>query len=219
MGCSLLRKVKTYIGVSLPWYICAPVIMFALVFPIVFGCETYEDIGVMLDRCISFLAILTFSNVYHVELQLRTFEVYSLLPKGRKRADILKRIFVRFLFLTVIVLVCFAGYTLKGVHTYADQDTSVVCAQAFFSIVAVMLFFGAISFWTVNLTGSMAVGVGISIAVWMILVSALAAGLPALINVFAYGAAKDWYIGKITAIAAAVLFFIAGTVAIDNREK
>ena len=116
MKCPLLRKIKTYIGVSLPWYISIPVIMLSIMFPIFFGCNTYENVGVILDRCFSFLAVLTFSNVYYIEIQQKTAEVYNLLPNRRKTADILKRLLVRFLFLTCMIGICFAGYSIKGLH-------------------------------------------------------------------------------------------------------
>ena len=140
MKCPLLRKIKTYIGVSLPWYISIPVIMLSIMFPIFFGCNTYENVGVILDRCFSFLAVLTFSNVYYIEIQQKTAEVYNLLPNRRKTADILKRLLVRFLFLTCMIGICFAGYSIKGLHVYVGQEAGTMLIQAFFSVVAVMFY-------------------------------------------------------------------------------
>lgn len=217
MKCSLLRKIKTYIGVSLPWYISIPVTLFSIMFPILFGCYTYEDVGATLDRCFSFLAVFTFSNAYYIELQQKTAEVYHLLPNRRKKADILKRLTVRFLFLTCMIGICFAGYSIKGLHVYAGTDAGTMFMQAFFSVVAVMFFFGAISFFGVNLSGNMGAGIGTGIVVWMILISTVASNLPALCNFFAYGVKEDWYKGKVTAIAVGVLFFFMGISLIDKR--
>ena len=161
MKCPLLRKIKTYIGVSLPWYISIPVIMLSIMFPIFFGCNTYENVGVILDRCFSFLAVLTFSNVYYIEIQQKTAEVYNLLPNRRKTADILKRLLVRFLFLTCMIGICFAGYSIKGLHVYVGQEAGTMLIQAFFSVVAVMFLFGAISYLCVNLSANMGLGIGI----------------------------------------------------------
>ena len=168
---ALLRKIKIYIEVSLPWYISIPVILFSILFPILFGCDTYESVGAILDGCFSFLAVLTFSNAYYIELQQNTAEIYNLLPIRRKTADILKRLLVRFLFLTCMTGVCFAGYTIKGLHVYVGQEAGTMFIQAFFSVVAVMFLFGSIGFLFVNLSGNMGVGIGTGIVVWMILTS------------------------------------------------
>lgn len=219
MKYSLLRKIKTYIKVSLPWYISIPVILFSIMFPMLFGCDTYENVGIILDRCFSFLAVFTFSNVYHIESQQKTEEVYNLLPNRRRTADILKRLLVRFLFLTCMIGVCFAGYSIKGLHVYVGQEAGTMFIQAFFSVVAIMFLFGAISFFGVNLSGNMGVGIGIGIVVWMILISTVAANLPALFNFFAYGVKADWYKGKVTAIVAGMLLFFMGTSLIDKKNR
>ncbi|GFH94957.1 hypothetical protein IMSAGC003_01490 [Lachnospiraceae bacterium] len=219
MKCPLLRKIKTYIGVSLPWYISIPVIMFSIMFPILFGCNTYEDVGATLDRCFSFLAVLTFSNVYYIEIQQKTAEVYNLLPNRRKTADILKRLLVRFLFLTCMIGICFAGYSIKGLHVYVGQEAGTMFIQAFFSVVAVMFLFGAISYLCVNLSANMGLGIGIGIVVWMILISTVALNLPALFNFFSYGVKDDWYKGKVTAIVVGMLFFFMGTSLIDKKAN
>lgn len=219
MKCPLLRKIKTYIGVSLPWYISIPVIMFSIMFPILFGCNTYEDVGATLDRCFSFLAVLTFSNVYYIEIQQKTAEVYNLLPNRRKTADILKRLLVRFLFLTCMIGICFAGYSIKGLHVYVDQEAGTMFIQAFFSVVAVMFLFGAISYLCVNLSANMGLGIGIGIVVWMILISTVALNLPALFNFFSYGVKDDWYKGKVMAIVVGMLFFFMGTSFIDKKAN
>lgn len=219
MKCPLLRKIKTYIGVSLPWYISIPVIMFSIMFPILFGCNTYEDVGATLDRCFSFLAVLTFSNVYYIEIQQKTAEVYNLLPNRRKTADILKRLLVRFLFLTCMIGICFAGYSIKGLHVYVGQEAGTMFIQAFFSVVAVMFLFGAISYLCVNLSANMGLGIGIGIVVWMILISTVALNLPALFNFFSYGVKDDWYKGKVMAIVVGMLFFFMGTSFIDKKAN
>ncbi len=219
MKCPLLRKIKTYIGVSLPWYISIPVIMFSIMFPILFGCNTYEDVGATLDRCFSFLAVLTFSNVYYIEIQQKTAEVYNLLPNRRKTADILKRLLVRFLFLTCMIGICFAGYSIKGLHVYVGQEAGTMFIQAFFSVVAGMFLFGAISYLCVNLSANMGLGIGIGIVVWMILISTVALNLPALFNFFSYGVKDDWYKGKVTAIVVGMLFFFMGTSLIDKKAN
>ena len=219
MKYSLLRKIKTYIEVSLPWYISIPVIMFSIMFPILFGCNTYEDVGVILDRCFSFLAVITFSNVYYIELQQKTAEVYNLLPNKRKTADILKRLIVRFLFLTCMIGICFASYSIKGLHVYVGKEAGTMFIQAFFSVVAVMFLFGAISFFCVNLSSNLGVGIGIGIVAWMILTSTVALNLPALFNFFAYGVKDDWYKGKVMAIVVGMLFFFMGTSLIDKKSN
>ena len=219
MKCPLLRKIKTYIGVSLPWYISIPVIMFSIMFPILFGCNTYEDVGATLDRCFSFLAVLTFSNVYYIEIQQKTAEVYNLLPNRRKTADILKRLLVRFLFLTCMIGICFAGYSIKDLHVYVGQEAGTMFIQAFFSVVAVMFLFGAISYLCVNLSANMGLGIGIGIVVWMILISTVASNLPALFNFFSYGVKDDWYEGKVMAIVVGMLFFFMGTSLIDKKAN
>ena len=219
MKCPLLRKIKTYIGVSPPWNISIPVIMFSIMFPILFGCNTYEDVGATLDRCFSFLAVLTFSNVYYIEIQQKTAEVYNLLPNRRKTADILKRLLVRFLFLTCMIGICFAGYSIKGLHVYVGQEAGTMFIQAFFSVVAVMFLFGAISYLCVNLSANMGLGIGIGIVVWMILISTVALNLPALFNFFSYGVKDDWYKGKVTAIVVGMLFFFMGTSLIDKKAN
>ena len=91
--------------------------------------------------------------------------------------------------------------------------------QAFFSVVAVMFLFGAISYLCVNLSANMGLGIGIGIVVWMILISTVALNLPALFNFFSYGVKDDWYKGKVMAIVVGMLFFFMGTSFIDKKAN
>lgn len=211
-------KIMTYIKVSLPWYISVPVFSFSAMFPIMFGCDTYEDIGIMLDKCFSMLAVITFSNVWHIEVQQKTVEVYKLLPRRSRISDILRRIVVRFIFLTSMVCICFIGYSIKGVHVYDTQEVVAMCIHAFLSVEAVMILFGAISFFSANLSGNLGVGIGTGIVVWMILASSAASKLPIWFNFFSYGVSNEWFKGAVTAIIVGFVLFIAGTILTDKNH-
>lgn len=207
-----------YIKVSFPWYISVPVFSFSAMVPIMFGCDTYEDIGIMLDKCFSILAVITFSNVWCIELQQKTVEVYKLLPRRSRISDILRRIVVRFIFLTSMVCIGFIGYSIKGVHMYATQEVVAMCIQAFLSIEAVMILFGAISFFSANLSCNTGVGIGTGIVVWMILTSTAASKLPIWFNFFSYGVSNDWFKGAVTAVIVGIVLFIAGTILTDKNH-
>lgn len=215
---SSFRKIIPYIKVSLPWYISVPVFFFSAMFPIMFGCDTYEDIGILLDKCFSILAVITFSNVWCIELQQKTVEVYKLLPHRSRLRDILRRIVVRFIFLTSMVCICFIGYSIKGVHVYDTQEVVAMCIHAFLSVEAVMILFGAISFFSANLSGNLSVGIGTGIVVWMILTSSAASKLPIWFNSFSYGVSNEWFKGAVTAIIVGFVLFIAGTILTDKNH-
>lgn len=100
---------------------------------------------------------------------------------------------------------------------YATQEVVAMCIHAFLSVEAVMILFGAISFFSVNLSGNPGVGIGIGIVVWMILTSTAASKLPSWFNFFAYGVSDDWFKGAVTAIIVGIVLFIAGTIAIDKK--
>ena len=215
---SSFRKIMPYIKVSLPWYISVPVFFFSVMFPIMFGCDTYEDIGIMLDKCFSILAVITFSNVWCIELQQKTVEVYKLLPHRSRIRDILRRIVVRFIFLTSMVWICFISYSIKGVHVYATQDAMAMCIAAFLSVEALMILFGAISFFGANLSGNPGTGIGTGIVVWMILTSTAASKLPIWFNFFSYGVSNEWFKGAVTASMVGIVLLIVGTVVIDKNH-
>lgn len=212
-----LGKIMTYIKVSLPWYICIPVFFFSVIFPIMFGCDTYQDIGIMLDKSFSIIAIITFSNVWHIEIQQKTVEVYKLLPDRSRIIDILRRIAIRFIFLKIMICIPFIGYSIKGIHMYDTQETGAsMCISAFLSIESVILLFGSISFFCVNMFSSLSMGIGMGIAVWMIMISNVASKMPVWFNFFAYGVRADWFKGAITATVIGILLFITGTIMIKK---
>ncbi len=66
-------------------------------------------------------------------------------------------------------------------HVYANKEAGTMFVQAFFSVLAVMFLFGAISFLCVNLSNSLSVGIGIGIVVWMVLTSTMASNIPAFL--------------------------------------
>lgn len=211
-------KIMTYIKVSLPWYISVPVFSFSAIFPIMFGCDTYEDIGIMLDKCFSMLAVIAFSDVWHIEVRQKTVEVYKLLPYRSRICDIFRRIVLRFFFLTSMVCICFIGYSIKGVHVYDTQKVVAMCTHAFLSVEAVMMLFGAISFFSANLSGNPGVGIGTGIVVWMILTSTAASKLPIWFNFFSYGVYNEWFKGAGTAIMMGIVLFVAGTILTDKNN-
>ncbi|MCR5541243.1 MAG: hypothetical protein K6F71_10590 [Ruminococcus sp.] len=213
-----LEKILTYIKVSLPWYTSIPVLLFSVMFPAIFGCDTYQDIGIMLDKSFSIIAVITFSNVWYIELQQKTAEVYKLLPRRSRINDILKRIVVKLLFLTVMICLCFISYSIKGIHVYDSQNAGAMCIQAILSIEAVMILFGAISFFIVNLSSNLGVGIGSGIFVWMIMISTALSKTTAWFNFFAYGVRDDWFKGAITAVIVGTVLFIAGTIVVDKNK-
>lgn len=212
------KNIRTNIKVSLPWYISIPAIMFSLFFPFVFGCDTYDEVGAILDRGFSFLAVLIFSNIYYIELQQKTAEVYHLVSNKNRRIDICRRAIIRLFFLIAMVVICFEGYMLKGIHVYAGDVKEVLIAQAYFAIISGIIFFGGMSYMLVNLSKNLGTGIGVTILIWLILSSSVGLKLPAVLNVFAYGASSDWIIGKIVAGSMGILFFFGGTVLINESS-
>lgn len=212
------KNIRTNIKVSLPWYISIPAIMFSLVFPFVFGCDTYDDVGIILDKGFSFLAVLVFSNIYYIEFQQKTAEVYHLVSNKNRRIDICRRIIIRLFFLIAMVVICFEGYVLQGLHIYAGDVKEVLIAQAYFAIISGIIFFGGISFMLVNLLKNLGAGIGVTILIWLMLSSSIGLKLPASLNVFAYGATSDWIIGKIVAGIMGIFFFFGGTVLINENS-
>lgn len=212
------KNIRTNIKVSLPWYITIPAIMFSLFLSFVFGCDTYDDVGIILDRGYSFLAVLTFSNIYYIEFQQKTAEVYHLISNKSRRIDICRRIIIRLLFLITMVVICFEGYVLKGIHVYVGDVKEVLIAQAYFAVISGIIFFGGMSFMLVNLLKNLGVGIGVAILIWLILSSSVGLKLPVALNVFAYGATSDWIIGKIVAGIIGIFFFFGGTVLINKNS-
>ena len=90
--------IKLLIKTALPWYIAFAIVLFAVFLPSIFGNDTYEGMGVIFDRNFSFLSIFVFSNIYYVEIQQRTAEIFYLMPDKQKITELYKRLIIRAVF-------------------------------------------------------------------------------------------------------------------------
>lgn len=211
----------------MPWYIASVMVFFALFYPLFYGVNSYGSIGVALEPALSFMAMIIFANPYYVEIQQNTEAVFYLLPQGRQRREIGKRILVRMLCTILLYIVSYVLFTFQGVYLHIDQTLAIVMAESFFAVMANIVFFGGISCVAVGLSNNLWKGLGIGVLSWLILGSVWARGLPELINVFLYfnEEGKNWIPGKIFGLIAGIVFFVISTKLVGkspfngNKEK
>lgn len=211
MDISFFNAVKVQIKTALPWYIITMAGVFAVFLPTIFGCDTYEEIGVILDRNFSFLSIFIFCNIYYIEVQQNTEEVFYLLPDNQKKAEICRRVGLRLIFTVLLFFLSYYLFTLRDMHLSVDEVKEVIILQGFFAVISNIIFFGGISCLSVSLSQNLWKGLGSSIVIWIILGSTWAKVIPDFANVFIYGEAnRNWLQGKIFGLfAGAILFWVS----------
>jgi ABC-type transport system involved in multi-copper enzyme maturation permease subunit len=190
-------NVKLHMKATFPWYIGVSSGFFAVLLPFVLGCDTYEDLGVIMDRNFSFISIVAFADIYYIEFQQKTEEVFYLFPNKRIKHEIVKRVCLRLIVIFLLLLLSCYLFALKGLHLNVNNSLETVIAQGIFAVISSIVFFGGISCLSVNVLRNLWKGVGISIVVWIILGSKWGETIPDFANVFAYGEMdRNWIQGK-----------------------
>ena len=205
------NKMIVELKVSLPWYLIATTGFFSIIVPIIVGCNTYEEVGIVLQRNISFLSIFMFANTYYIEYQQKTVETFFMLSNKWKKRELYKRIMLRLLFLLSTLFISYFIFSWKGLHLYAEDIKEIIILEGIFAIISATFFFGGICYLIVNMCGNIWGGIGCTIILWLILNSGWATVIPAYVNVFAYGRFEEnWIQGEIWGLVNGIIFFFIG---------
>lgn len=201
--------IKLFIKTALPWYIVFAVALFTFFLPAIFGIDSYEGVGVILDRNFGFLSIFVFSNIHYIEIQQKTADVFYLMPDKQKKTELYRRLIIRVIFILLSLSLSYYVFSLRELRLPIDKVKAHVIAQAFFASFSSILFFGGLSCLAVTVFRNLWIGCGFGIIIWLLLSSVWANSIPDFINVFIYGEAdRNWIQGKIFGLVMGIVFFL-----------
>ncbi|WDV47079.1 hypothetical protein PV797_05100 [Clostridiaceae bacterium M8S5] len=203
------------IKVALPKYLVVLSFVYAISLPFISGVSKVEEIGIVLDSRFALLAIIVFSNTYHIEVSMRTSQIYYLMTSEYISMDLLKRVVTKFFFIMLLFLFSYFGYMIRRPYLLIGQTHLDLFINSILVISVNILLWGMLAYFFVGVTSNLWIGISIILTIWFFFISTIAKKLPVYMNVFAYGHMKDLgmskydlYIGKTLSLMLAILLFL-----------
>jgi hypothetical protein len=208
---------------ALPSYMLVMSLVFTISVPLIMPASFYNQIGGLIDKNIAFLSVIVFSNVFFIEKQLHTAEVFYLIPGNGAFSEIYSRMVIKGIFLLMVVISMYGLYLLGKPHLVVGDSLAQLFFQALFAICSSILFWGVLSCSIVNITSNLWAGLAITIVFWFIENSTLAQKLPIYLNMFAYAQLNEsgnqisnWFSSKLVGDLLAIIFVVINRILIKK---
>lgn len=189
-----------------------------------------SDITSLLDGYFGLLPIVFFSDILLMEYPGRNIEIFMLKSYRIKRYILLMRIFMNLLMLLCASMLFYGVFFL--IHNPVINQEDSIIYYFFISILIVLmnsLIFGFLSMLFSNLFSNRWAGIGISIFIWVSLISKWGRSLPVPINMFLFGKreldgnpdpnAKLWFIGKMVMLILVIILAAIEQKWLEKRVK
>lgn len=157
--------------IALPLYKRAYSLCFFVLIALVRGITRTEEIGVTLNEYTALLAVIFFADTIETEKREQRGELFLLLPGKTKTGAILRRIVGQWVWLTAGAAAGYWIFFWQRPQTGTIVDEAVQYLIFLLAVSGVVLGFGILSMTVSSLSGTMFAGIGINLAVWILLVS------------------------------------------------
>lgn len=201
------KLIKYQFSISVKKYKTLFVALFILLLPIIRYVDSCYQIGVIMDKWLAFGAMVMFSDLYMVERQYNTIDMFYLATQYKKSSIIIRGIesFLTIFILTIIMYI-FCLFRVLSIPPLVILAGLFAKDMLAFSLT--ILFWGILAFTISNMTKNTWTGLALTILLWFILTSSLP--IPDIINIFSYEKSYPyWYISKFIYSAIAVALFFA----------
>lgn len=172
--------------ISLPLYKILYSIAYMFLFVLLRPTVTVNEIMVVIEPNICFLALIFVSDIYYCEFRDCRIDVFYMLPNGQKYKTILQRFAVDIGYLMLLVMIFFWIYVIFQKNNYISGDVLPVYSSTIFSCFMTILFFSALSYTLVNGLQNLWLGLGISATIWLLFNTKFKEYIPMCLNIFAY---------------------------------
>lgn len=199
------KLIKYQFSISVKKYKTLFVALFILLLPIIRYVDSCYQIGVIMDKWLAFGAMIMFADLYMVERQYNTIDMFYLATQCKKASIIIRAIesFLTIFILTVIMYI-FCLFRVLSIPPLVILAKLFVKDMLAFSLT--ILFWGILAFTISNITKNTWTGLALTILLWFILTSSLP--IPDIANIFSYEKNYSyWYISKFIYSALAVVLF------------
>lgn len=157
--------------ICLPWYKIVASILVIVIMVTIRGVSYMDEIGMALWNPISMLSIMFFVDTYLSEVTGRRQEVFCLYVMYKKVGVILKRILIQFIYLLCTAIFGYGLYLLKEEHLLQINSMNMLLISYLIATVSTILFWGLLSMTIANISRNQWIGIGVSMLIWISVIS------------------------------------------------
>lgn len=208
------KLIKYQFNISIKTYNTLFVGLFIVLLPLIRFVDSCYEVGIVIDKWLAFGAMIMFADIYMIERQHDTIDVFYLSIRYKK-ASIVIRAAECFCTVFVFTFLMYIFCLFRVVNLPPIGVLIGLWAQNMAAFSATILFWGVLAFTLVNITNNLWTGLAVSILLWFVATSSLP--IPNIINIFSYEDNYQlWYISKLIYIVIAVALIYLNLKLIDK---
>jgi len=200
-------------------------ISYVVIFALIRGVSSPEEIGAVMDAGVALLAIIFCSDAYYQEVQENRWEAFNLIPNRNRYKTICQRLLLQMIYLSILISLGYWLFYLKMITFGTDANLLLIYITAVLACSASVLFFGTLSFTMVNAFKNVWGGIGVTFLIWISLNSTFGKDIPIYLNVFGYtfredmGISRDLIIEKLVAVTISILLIYSNRRLLVSKRK
>lgn len=210
----MYKLIKYQFGISVKKFKTLFVALFILLLPIIRYVDSCYHLGIVMDKWLAFGAMIMFADIYMIEKQHETIDMFYLATRYKKTSIIIRTLEC-FAVVVIFTVLMYAFSLFRVIRIPPLSILAKIFIENMFAFSATILFWGMLAFTTVNIMKNLWVGLAVPIILWFILTSTLP--IPGIINIFSYE--KDfayWYISKLIYVVISVIFLLCNLKIIEK---
>ena len=204
---------KREMKICLPAYKIVYSLCYVVILSFIQGVAFVDEIGGALDANLALLAVVFCAETYVMERNGKRNEIIGLYPMGRKVRMVFRRMAVQLLYLCLLSYGGFFFFFWQRPVNLGVNSFWFLFGTYGLAVTATILFWGMLSMTLSNLFKNQWAGIGLSAALWLIVVYSLGKSALGNYGIFAYGYRSltepgevSWLLGKgIGVLLAAVM--------------
>lgn len=178
---------KQEIKICIPPYKIVYSIMFFVILSLIRGITLVDEIGGALDANAALLGVVFCAETYVMERGSGRGEIFVLFPQRNRTKAVMRRLLIQNVYLCMLSYIGFFFFFWQKPMLLPDNSLFFQYGMYMLAVTGTILFWSTLSMTISNLTGSQWGGIGICLAVWMMLNSTFGDKTLGVFNIFAYG--------------------------------
>lgn len=177
---------KQEIKICLPPYKMVYSVMFFVILSLIRGITLTGEIGGALDANAALLAVVFCAETYVMERSSGRWEIFVLYPERNRAKTVMRRLLIQNVYLCVLSYIGFFFFFWQKPVLLSDNSLLFQYGMYMLAVTGTILFWSTLSVTISNLIGSQWGGIGICLAVWMMINSTFGDKTLGIFNIFAY---------------------------------
>lgn len=176
---------KYELKITLPIYKVLYSVVFMVLIILVRPVNSFSGIINALEPNVALLAGVFMADNYYKEYAGERIAVFYRYPVRKKYGSMLKRIFISWFYLLLLVAVCYWGFVwLYKPTNFSQLSEAKMYSDTLMACAASMFFTGAFSFTITNMVQKTGFGIGAAFLLWLVFTSTMAERLPHIAQLF-----------------------------------